>query len=124
MSLASVEAAWSFLAGNGTPATRTQPAELGVTVMSLIRTALDPVCRSGHSRFLPAFLAASALQVYPLGTGRADIFTFPLSICLFTVGVHLATEALPPRNLIRLAAAILAVAIAVARPLHVESTST
>ena len=70
--------------------------------------------------FYAAFVTASALQIYPLGTGRADIFAFPLSICLFTVGVHLATQALPARRLIRLAAAILVMAVAVTRPLHVE----
>ena len=70
--------------------------------------------------FYAAFVTASALQIYPLGTGRADIFAFPLSICLFTVGLHLATQALPVRRLIRLAAAILVMAVAVTRPLHVE----
>ena len=70
--------------------------------------------------FYAAFVTASALQVYPMGTGRTDIFAFPLSICLFAVGVHLATQALPVRRLIRLAVAILVMVVAVTRPLPVE----
>ena len=67
-----------------------------------------------------AFLTASALEIYPLGSGRPDMFAFPAAICLFAAGIHLATESLPRRGLFRLAAAIVVAAIAVARPLHVE----
>lgn len=69
--------------------------------------------------FYAVFLAASALHVYPLGTYRGDIFAFPLAICLFAVGVHLATRALPARKLIRLAAATVVMAMAVIRPVPV-----
>ena len=48
--------------------------------------------------FYAAFMTASALGVYPLGTGRPDIFAFPVGICLFVVGIHLATEALAARG--------------------------
>ena len=34
------------------------------------------------------FLTASALQIYPLGTGRPDMFAFPATICLFAAGVQ------------------------------------
>ena len=57
--------------------------------------------------FYAAFMTASALGVYPLGTGRPDIFAFPVGICLFVVGIHLATEALPRAARVRLAAALL-----------------
>lgn len=70
--------------------------------------------------FYAALLVASALSIYPLGTGRPDIFAFPAAICLFAVGIHLATDALPHPGRFRLAAAVVAAAIAVARPLHVE----
>ena len=36
-----------------------------------------------------------------------DIFAFPVGICLFVVGIHLATEALPRAARVRLAAALL-----------------
>lgn len=69
--------------------------------------------------FYAAFITASAWQIYPMGTGRPDIFAFPLSICLFAFGLHLATQALPGRRLVRLAVATVILTVAVVRPLHV-----
>ena len=138
MPLASVDSAWDFLARNGR-----RMLELGLPSwgqgeltnpvtfswpMPFLALGLVWLLARRPTRFLglvvlgfyAAFVTASALQIYPLGTGRADIFAFPLSICLFAVGVHLATQALPVRRLIRLAAAILVMAVAVTRPLHVE----
>lgn len=68
--------------------------------------------------FYAAFATASALGVYPMGTGRPDIFAFPVAIVLFSVGIHAATAALPRAELFRLAAAAAVVAIAVANPLR------
>ena len=59
--------------------------------------------------FYAAFLLASALEVYPLGTGRPDIFAFPVSILLVASGAHLATAALPAVRLFRFAIAALMV---------------
>ena len=138
MPLTSVDAAWAFFIRNGcrllelglpswgqgeltSPVTFSWP-------LPLLALGLVWLLARRSTRFLglvvlgfyAAFVTASALQIYPLGTGRADIFAFPLSICLFTVGVHLATQALPVRRLIRLAAAILVMVMALVRPLHVE----
>ena len=138
ISLESADAAWGFLARNGR-----RLLELGLPSwgqgeltnpvtfawpMPFLALGLVWLLARRPTRFLglvvlgfyAAFVTASALQIYPLGTGRADIFAFPLSICLFTVGVHLATQALPVRRLIRLAAAIVVMGVAVTRPLHVE----
>ena len=56
--------------------------------------------------FYAAILLASALEVYPLGTGRSDIVAFPVSILLLASGAHhLATAALPAVRLFRFAIA-------------------
>ena len=138
MPLASADAAWGFLARNGrrmlelglpswgqgeltSPVTVSWPLPfLALGVVWLLARRPTRFFGLVVVGFYVAFVAASALQIYPMGTGRADIFAFPLSICLFTVGVHLATQALPADKFIRLAAAILVMAIAVIRPLHVE----
>ena len=138
MSLASADAALSFLARNGrrmlelglpswgqgeltNPVTFSWPLPfLALGLVWLLARRPTRFLGLVVLGFYAAFVTASALQIYPLGTGRADIFAFPLSICLFTVGLHLATQALPVRRLIRLAAAILVMAVAVTRPLHVE----
>ena len=138
MPLASVDSAWDFLARNGrrmlelglpswgqgeltNPVTFSWPLPfLALGLVWLLARRPTRFLGLVVLGFYAAFVTASALQIYPLGTGRADIFAFPLSICLFTVGLHLATQALPVRRLIRLAAAILVMAVAVTRPLHVE----
>ena len=66
--------------------------------------------------FYAAFLLASALEVYPLGTGRADIFAFPVSILLLASGAHLATSALPAVRLFRFAIAALVVTVVLVWP--------
>ena len=70
--------------------------------------------------FYGAFVVASALGIYPLGTGRPDVFAFPVGILLFAAGVHLVTEPLPRRALCRLVLAAAAVWVSVAHPLMVE----
>ena len=66
--------------------------------------------------FYAAFLLASALEVYPLGTGRPDIFAFPVSILLVASGAHLATAALPAVRLFRFAIAALVVTVVLVWP--------
>ena len=138
MPLMSVDSAWDFLARNGlrmlelglpswgqgeltNPVTFSWPLPfLALGLVWLLARRPTRFLGLVILGFYAAFVTASALQIYPLGTGRTDIFAFPLSICLFAVGLHLATQALPVRRLIRLAAAILVMAVAVTRPLHVE----
>ena len=68
--------------------------------------------------FFAARLVASALWIYPLGASRVDIFAFPVAISLFGAGVHAATAAFPRAATVKLAAAAVAVAFALARPVH------
>ena len=138
MPLESAGVAWGFIARNGrrmlelglpswgqgeltNPVTFSWPLPfLALGVVWLLARRRTRFLGLAVLGFYSAFVAASALQIYPLGTGRPDIFAFPLSICLFAVGVHLATQALPARRLIRLAVAILVTVVAVTRPLLVE----
>ena len=66
--------------------------------------------------FYAAFLLASALEVYPLGTGRPDIFAFPVTILLLASGVHLATAVLPSVRSFRFAIAALVVTVVLVWP--------
>ena len=69
--------------------------------------------------FYAARVVASALWIYPLGTGRPDIFSFPVAICLFAAGIHAATAALPQARAARVAVAAAVVAFALVRPVEV-----
>ncbi len=42
--------------------------------------------------FLAAILAASALRKYPMGGGRTDIFSYPVTIVLFVVGLQRSSD--------------------------------
>ncbi|MYF29020.1 MAG: hypothetical protein F4169_09185 [Gammaproteobacteria bacterium] len=66
--------------------------------------------------FYAAFLLASAFEVYPLGTGRTDIFAFPVGILCLASGAHLVTAALPATRLFRLAIALAVTAALVWSP--------
>ena len=66
-----------------------------------------------------AVVVASGLELYPLGAGRTDIFTFPVGILLFTAGVWCVTDVLRRRSAIRLLAAMTAVALVISRPVPV-----
>ncbi len=67
-----------------------------------------------------AVVVASGLELYPLGVGRTDIFTFPVGILLFTAGVWCVTDVLPRRSALRLLAAMTAVALVISRPVPVS----
>lgn len=69
--------------------------------------------------FYAACMVASALQIYPLGAGRPDIFAFPAAIALLAVGACAATRGLPGGRLLRTGLAAVAVAFALLRPVHV-----
>jgi len=138
MPLDSVGSAWGFLAANGRrmlelglpswsavqiwdPATVSWPLPfLGLGLAWLLARRPTRFCGLVVGCFYAAFLAASALGVYPLGTGRPDIFAFPVAIALFAAGIHLCTTPLPRAKLFRLAAAAAVVSIAVANPLRAE----
>ena len=65
-------------------------------------------------------VVGSGLNLYPLGLGRTDVFTFPVGILLFTAGIWCVTEALPRRSAVRLFAATVAVAMALSYPVPVS----
>ena len=67
-----------------------------------------------------AVVVASGLELYPLGSGRTDVFTFPIGILLFTAGIWCITEALPRRSAVRLLAATVAIAMALSYPVPVR----
>ena len=68
--------------------------------------------------FYLACLTASALQVYPFGAGRPDIFAFPAAICLFAVGVRTVAQGWPGARALRVVVAGVATLLAVARPVQ------
>ena len=69
--------------------------------------------------FYASILAASTMGIYPIGGGRTDIFAFPVAICGFVAGAHLITEALPRAAIYRTVAALIMVAMALAKPEYV-----
>ncbi len=70
--------------------------------------------------FYAAFFVASSLAIYPLGTGRTDIFAFPVAICLFVLGIHAVTAWLPRASLARAVIGLSAAAFALAQPIRAE----
>lgn len=117
MPLDSLSGAGSFLATNGQRLLEMGQSELWLPFIGL--GCLWLVARRPWRAlglivvgFYAAFLLASALEVYPLGTGRSDIFAFPVGILCLASGVHVVTAALPAARLFRLAVAALAVAAA------------
>ena len=94
-----------FLLGLGLLWLLARPRTLGV--------GLTAIC------FYASVLAANALGIYPIGSGRTDIFAFPVAICGFAAGVHLVTEALPRATVYRTLAAVIMVALALGKPEYV-----
>ena len=134
----SVGAAWNSLLANGrqmlllglpswsdvelwNPTTAAWPLPfLGLGLVWLLAQRSTRFFALAVACFLAAFAAASALGVYPMGTGRPDIFSFPVAIALFAAGIQVSTAALPRAGLFRGTAAAVVVAIAVANPLRAE----
>ncbi|MYD70499.1 MAG: hypothetical protein F4W89_07125 [Acidobacteria bacterium] len=133
----SVATAWSFLADQGgrllmislpgwTEGWSFNPGEASWT-LPFIALGLVWLLARRATRFFglavlgvfAARVVASALWIYPLGLGRPDIFSFPVTICLFAVGIHAATAALPHAHTARVAVATAVVAFALVRPVGV-----
>ena len=135
MSTESAGAAWRFLAANGRrllEMSLPRGPEWDLSTMSwalpfvglgLVWLLARPATRLvglAVGGIYAAFVTASALYVYPLGTGRPDIFAFPVAICLLCAGIHCATAALPKGACFRLFAGLTLAAVAVMHPRQVE----
>jgi hypothetical protein len=70
--------------------------------------------------FFAIALAASALQVYPMGSARTDIYAFPVVIALCALGVHALTVWLPRREWIHGALGAAAIVYALVAPVRAE----
>ena len=123
-------AAWQFLAVRGEHLLHMSLPGLGIPPWPLPFVGLGLVWLlvRRSTRFIGltiagtycAFTVASALHVYPLATGRPDIFVFPLAIVLSVIGLQLATTLLRSAGLVRLALALLLATVAIAHPLRAE----
>ena len=135
--LDSAAAAWNFLLDQGgrlmmislpgwTEGWSFNPGEVTWT-LPLVALGLVALVARQETRYVglvvlgyaAARVVASALWIYPLGIGRPDIFSFPVTICLFAAGVHVATAALPNARTARWLAAAAAVTFALIRPVDV-----
>ena len=134
----SARAAWIFLAENGrhllelslpswgdveiwNPATVSWPLPfVGLGLAGLLARRPTRFVGLVVGGFYAALVVASAMYIYPLGTGRPDIFAFPAAIALFAAGIHFATASLPRAELFRLGIAAVMVSIAVANPVRAE----
>ena len=133
MPLTSVDAAWAFFVRNGRRLLELGLPSWGQGELTSPVTFPGP-CRSWRSASSgcwraarrgssgSSFWASTSLRRrervagLPAGDRPRGYLRVSAVDCLFTVGVHLATQALPVRRLIRLAAAILVMAIAVIAP--------
>ena len=130
LQLDSLDAAWNSLADNGHRVLSASLPDWSMAPWLLPFIALGAVwlVARRETRFIglaaigmsAAFVTASALSVYPMGTGRPDIFFFPVPIVLFAAGLHLVTAALRPPSASRFILATLVFWFAVASPLRVE----
>jgi hypothetical protein len=115
----SLGAAWSFLSGRGWLGLRVSlPEALGPLValapVGLLHMSLTRSLRSAAALLALVFgglLVASALRIYPVATGRTDLFLHPLIFVLICTGVHALTR---HARLARLADAALCIAIVAA----------
>jgi hypothetical protein len=135
MSLDSMAAVWSFLSTNGRRALETGLPSWRATNLLNPETASWqlPFVGAGlvwllvrrSTRWLGvwifgaycAAIVASGLDIYPLGTGRPDIYTFPLTITLFVMGIHALTTWIPGREVVRTGVALAIAGFATAFPL-------
>ena len=128
--LDSAGAMWEFLASNGRFLLDMSLPDLGVPPwpLPLVGLGLAWLLARRSTRLIGLlvlstygmFGVASGLRVYPLGTGRPDIFAFPLAILLSVMGVHLATVRGSYRRVVRWVLALGLAAFALVHPLHVE----
>ena len=130
LQLDSLGALWSFLADNGQRALASSLPNWDFVPWLLPLIAIGAVwlVTRRETRFVglvalgtsAAFLAASALSVYPLGTGRPDIFFLPVPIVLFAAGLHFVTAVLRLPSIYRLILATVVSWLAIVSPLRVE----
>ena len=125
MPLDSVREAGSFIVSNGRQLLEMGHSDVWLPLMGLgcIWLLARPGTRAPGFvavGFYATFLLASALEVYPLGTGRSDIFAFPLSILLLASGAHLVTTPLPSARLLRSVIALVVVVVALVWPPRTE----
>ena len=130
LQLDSLGALWSFLTDNGRRVLEASLPDWSLAPWLVLLVALGAVwlVARRETRFVglvatgtaAAFLTASALSVYPMGTGRPDIFFLPVPIVLFAAGVHLVTAVLRPSFVYRFIPATLVLWLAVVAPLRVE----
>ena len=93
---------------------------IGVGLISLLARQQTRFLGLVATGIYAAVVVGSGLDLYPLGLGRTDVFTFPVGILLFTAGIWCVTEALPRPSAFRLLAAAVAVAMAVWYPVPVS----
>jgi hypothetical protein len=135
MSLDSSADAWSFLSTNGRRALETGLPSWQATDMlnpetvswqlPLVGAGLIWLLLRRSTRWLglwifgaySAAVVASGLDIYPLGTGRPDIYSFPLTIILFVMGIHALTTWMPVREAVRTGVALAIAGFAMAFPL-------
>ncbi len=130
MPFGSAAAFWEFLSVNGRRLLETSlpDVEHPFWPLPFVGLGLAWLLARRHTRLVAlatvgayaAFAVASGLHIYPLGTGRPDIFSFPLAILLFVGGVDLATVALPARRVVRMTASLTLAFLVVLFPLRVE----
>lgn len=121
MPLDSVSEAGSFIATSGRQLLQMGHSEIWLPFIGLgcVWLLARPHTRgTGLSvlGFYGAFVLASAFEVYPLGTGRSDIFAFPVSILLLASGTHLVTKPLPAARTIRFAIALVMAVVVLVWP--------
>ena len=128
--LDSFVAAWSALADNGQRVLAASFPDWGLAPWLLPFIALGAIglVARRETRFVglsatgigAAFVAASALSVYPMGTGRPDIFFLPVAIVLFVGGLHVVMAWLPRPSVYRFTVGTVVSWFAVVSPVHVE----
>ncbi len=130
LQLDSLGAFWNSLADNGQRALVASLPDWSLAPWLLLLIAPGAVWLAARpeTRFAglvaigtaAAFITASALSVYPMGTGRPDIFFLPVPIVLFAAGVHFVTTVLRPAFVYRFIPATVVLWLAVLAPLRVE----
>ena len=128
----SADAAWRFLSTRGLGAIRNAlPAALTsgapLVGVGLVWLIAKPAWRWFGLFVLLVYLAAvvaSGLHLYPISGGatdrpalaRTDLFSYPITVALFTLGLGALTSWMPRRALANIPLCVLALALVAARP--------
>ena len=124
MPVDSIGSAWDFLARDGLGAIQGALPAAFVSATPLVLLGLIWLLSKPTTRPLGAFallfyaavVVASALRLYPVGGGRTDIFSYPVTFFLFTMGVHSLTRWLPIRHVLNASFCIVLLAVVMVRP--------